>query len=352
MFCCKMRFFPSAIFALALCHVVSLAQDPRGPAANGNLEIHGQVRFAEGGAPAQNVLVRLESFDGGGSISDAFTDRLGKFRFSGLFSAQYAVKVHQEGYLDTQQMVDLQTSSSGFVMLQLSRDNSRSVANAPPAGSIDANVPAVAQKEFDKGVATLAEGGKPKTIEAAKHLEKALSLYPQFVAASLKLGTVYMDLEDWDKAERALLSTIELDPKAANAFFALGEVYLRKNKNQEAEEVLLKGLVLDDKSFLGHLNLARVFWERARTNKDLVAAKPALEKSYDEVKKALQLNPNLAGAHLLKGNLLLRVGRASDALIEFDEYLRLEPRGEFANETRGLVDKIKASTSHNTPGRP
>jgi tetratricopeptide (TPR) repeat protein len=350
MFCSKMRFFPSAIFALILCHVVSLAQVR--PAANGNLEIHGQVRFSEGGAPAQNVLVRLESFDGGGSISEAFTDRLGKFRFSGLYAAQYVVTVHQPGYLDTQQKVDLQTASSGFVMLQLSRDNSRSVATTSTAGSIDANVPAAAQKEFDKGMSTLAEGGKPKVLEAAKHFEKAVSLYPQFAAASLKLGTVYMDLEEWDKAEKALLTTIELDPKAANAFLALGEVYLQKNKNQEAEQALVKGLALEDRSFLGHLSLARVYWERVRNNKDLTVAKPTLEKSYTEANRALQLNPNLAGAHLLKGNLLLRVGRTTDALSEFDDYLRLEPKGELANETRALVDKIKIATSHNTPGRP
>jgi tetratricopeptide (TPR) repeat protein len=348
MFCSKMRFFPSAIFALTLCHVVSLAQVPRGPAANGNLEIHGQVRFSEGGAPAQNVLVRLESYDGGGSISEAFTDRSGKFRFSGLFAAQYAVKVHQAGYLDTQQTVDLQTSSSGYVMLQLSRDNSRPVASISTAGSIDANVPAAAQKEFDKGVAILAEGNKSKTVEAAKHFERALALYPQFVAASLKLGTVYMDLEQWDKAERALLSTIDLDPRAANAFFALGEIYLQQNKNQEAEKVLLKGLQIEDRSFLGHLNLARVYWERARKNKDLADAKPTLEKSYNEVKHALQLKPDLAAAHLLKGNLLLRVSRTTDAVAEFDEYLRLEPKGALASETRALVDKITTATSHNT----
>jgi len=352
MFCSKMGFFPSAIFALTLCHVVSLAQVPHGPTANGNLEIHGQVRFSEGGSPAQNVLVRLESYDGGGPISEAFTDRLGKFSFPGLYAAQYVVRVHQDGYQDTQQRVDLQTSASGFVMLQLTRDNSRVVAVTSTTGSIDANVPAAAQKEFDKGVATLAEGGKPKAIEAAKHLEKAVSLYPQFVAASLKLGTVYMDLEEWDKAEKALLTTTDLDPKAANAFLALGEVYLQKNKNQEAEQVLVKGLALEDKSFPGHLSLARVYWERVRNNKDLAVAKPTLEKSYNEVNRALQLNPNLAAAHLLKGNLLLRVGRTTDALTEFDTYLRLEPRGELANETRALVDKIKISTSHNTPGRP
>jgi len=48
----------------------------------------------------------------------------------------------------------------------------------------------------------------------------------------------------------------------------------------------------------------------------------------------------LGGAHLLKGNLLLRVARTADALVEFGEYLRLEPNGPFATETRALVEKI------------
>ena len=58
------------------------------------------------------------------------------------------------------------------------------------------------------------------------------------------------------------------------------------------------------------------------------------------MKRALTLNPDLAGAHLLKGNLLLRVGRTSDAVVEFNEYLRLEPNGAFAGQTRTLIDKI------------
>ena len=87
-----------------------------------------------------------------------------------------------------------------------------------------------------------------------------------------------MDLEQWDKAEEALRTTIEVDAKAANALFALSEIYLRKSKIAEAEEVLLKGLAIEDRSFLGHLNLARVNWERSRAIKDLNQAKPSLER--------------------------------------------------------------------------
>jgi tetratricopeptide (TPR) repeat protein len=232
-------------------------------------------------------------------------------------------------------------------MLQLARDSS-GPAVTPTKGSIDANVPQAAQKEFDKGVAALASQTKEKTLEASRHFEKAVSIYPSFVEARLKLGTVYMELEEWYKAESTLLKTIELDPKAANALFALGEIYLRLNKNQDAERVLLQGLGIEERSYLGHFNLARLYWERAHPEKDLTKARPTLEKAYQEVKRTLQLNPDLAAAHLLKGNLLLKVARTNEALTEFDEYLRIEPKGTFAVETRVLIERIKKSTSQST----
>ena len=303
------------------------------------VEIHGQVRYAQGGAPAEHVVVRLESYDGGGPIGETFTDSSGKFQFSSLPPAQYSVRVRQSGYREAQQTIDLTTTSSGLVLLQLLPDTSSSSTVSKP-GTIDANVPPAAQKEFDKGVAALAEGGKDKIAVAVKYFEKAVSLYPKFVEARLKLGTGYMDLGQWDKAEQALLATIEVDANAFNALFALSEIYLRQNKISEAETVLVKGLAIQDASYLGHLNLARVYWEKSREIKDLMQAKPTLEKSYEEIKRALTLNPDLAGAHLLKGNLLLRVGRTTDAVTEFNEYLRLEPNGAFATETRTLIEKI------------
>jgi tetratricopeptide (TPR) repeat protein len=339
----RIRLLLSSTLAIALCHFVGLAQVQTSP-TTATVEINGQVRFVEGGAPAANVVVRLESYDGGGSITDAFRDRLGKFRFTGLPAAQYSVRVRQPGYRDAQQNIDMTTTSRGLVYLQLAREVETTNSSVTLSGTINATVPAAAQKEFDKGIAALAEGGKDKTAVAVKCFEKAVAIHPPFVEARLKLGTAYMDLGEWDKAEQALLKTIETEPRATTAMFALGEVYLRQNKIAEAEKILVQGLGIDDQSYLGHLNLARVHWENARAVKDLAQARPALEKSYEEVKRALSLNPNLAGAHLLKGNLLLRVSRAHDALVEFDEYLRLDPNGPFAAETRALVEKIRKAT--------
>ena len=104
---------------------------------------------------------------------------------------------------------------------------------------------------------------------------------------------------------------------------------------------MLQGLQIEDRSFQGHLSLARAYWSMATKIKDDTQARPDLEKAYDQVKKALELDPNLAQAHLLKGNLLLRVRRAADAQHEFEEYLRLEPKGVAAEQARTTVEKIK-----------
>jgi len=194
-------------------------------------------------------------------------------------------------------------------------------------------------------VTALNEGGKEKTAFAARCFEKAIGIAPKFVEARLKLGTVYMDLGEWDKAEKELSATVAEEPRAFNALFALGEVYLRQNKLADAEKSIVNGLAIQSQSDLGHFNLARVYWEKARVIKDATEARPVLEKCYEEVKHALSLNPNLSGAHLLKGNLLLRASRASDAINEFDEYLRLEPNGAFAPETHALVERIRKATA-------
>ena len=206
---------------------------------------------------------------------------------------------------------------------------------------VDANVPAAAKKELDLAT-TLSSSGKKADVEGAvPHLEKAVAIYPKFVEAQLRLGTAYMDLQQWDKAERALRKTIEIDPKAANAYFALGEVYLRQKKYDQAEKALQDGFAIETRSAQAHLTLARVYWEKVSGVKDEAMWRPPLEKSYEEVKQALALDPNLAAAHLLKGNLLFKVRRAEDALHEYEEYLRLDPKGESAEQTRALVERIK-----------
>ena len=303
-------------------------------------QINGQVRYADSGQPAFNVLVRCESVNSG-YCGQEMTDRNGRFRFTNLDRPQYAIVVRVPGYIEQRQDVDLATSTNAYLQFQLRPDGSPKAAAAGVVVVTDPSVPAAAKKEFDQATTALATQKKSGVEQAVTHLEKAVTIYPKFVEAQLMLGTAYADLGQWDKAEQSLKRTIELNPKAANALFALGELYLRQKKDEEAEKTLLQGLQLEDRSYQGHLSLARIYWNQALKIKDDAQAKPTLEKSYEQVNKALKLNPDLAQAHLVKGNLLLRVRRAADAQHEFEEYLRLDPKGPFVEQTKVTVEKIK-----------
>jgi cytochrome c-type biogenesis protein CcmH/NrfG len=325
-----------AVFRLLFALLLTAARAGAAPAQRGpgslpiTRVITGQVRFAQGGAPAENIIVRLDGFSGG-YVGEERTDRLGKFRFTGLSAAQYVVTIRMPGYREVQRQLDLETSPTEYLQLQLTPEKTDGAAPAPDGSAgrtLDANVPAEAHAELEKGRAALL--GEKKVEEALAHLEKAVRIYPRFYEAQFLLGTAYMDAGKWEQSAAALGRARELNPKGGAALFALGEVHRHQKKYEEAERVLNEGLAIDEKSAAGHYTLARVYWDRG----DYVKAGP-------QVGRALQLKPDFAEAHLLAGNILLRARQGENALTEFQEYLRLAPGGEFAGQARQMVEKIK-----------
>lgn len=315
------------LLVLACCDAARAQRS--GPSIPISRTVHGQVRYAQGGAPAEYVIVRLESFIGG-LVGEERTDRLGKFRFSGLQAAQYVLTIRQQGFREVRQQFDLETSASEYLQLQLvpEKTDAATAGPLPPPTLVDASVPAEARAEYEKGRAALLAGGD--RAKGLAHLEKAIVIHPKFFEAHLLLGTAYGDAGSWDRAEAQLRRAVEINPKSSHAAFALGEAYRRRKKYDEAAKVIAWGLALDEKSALGHLTLGRVYFEKG----DI----PAAGRS---VGQALRLKPDFADAHLVAGNILLRARQAENALVEYQEYLRLAPAGEFAEQAKQLIQKIK-----------
>ncbi len=53
--------------------------------------------------------------------------------------------------------------------------------------------------------------------------------------------------------------------------------------------------------------------------------------------------PDVASPHVLLGNILLRENNPQGALIEYQEYLRLDPNGLMAQGVRQMIEKIRRS---------
>jgi tetratricopeptide (TPR) repeat protein len=319
------------IFALVLSSPL-LAQrdrDTYSTASPNSFEVVGQVKLAATGLPGAKIPVRLERF-GGGLVDQIDTDSNGRFRFGNIQRGYYRVIINEPGFRPAQQDADLQVMFRAFLVFELTPANS---GPAPLLDVIDARAPAAARDELIRGRIALA--GKSYS-EAVGHLQKALALYPDFYEAHFLLGTAFISAREWKKAETALQRAVDLKATSAPATLFLGEVYWRQNRYDEAEKTLLEGLKLDDKSWSGYFTLARLYWNR----ENIAKAAPAIGHT-------LQLKPDFAPAHLLAGNILLKVNQPERALREYREYLRLEPKGEFAVQTRELAEKLSKAIGEN-----
>jgi len=333
------RFFTRLVVLLSFLVLPVASQAQRAPHSSIPLQVNGQVRYAQGGRPAEFILVRIENF-AGGIEGEMTTDRSGKFRFVGLSPDLYVVSLRAPGFKEVSQQVDLRTQLTDYVQLVLVAEENGS---SPPnhKGVLDANVPRGALTEFEKGRDSLLQTNN--AAAGILHLENAVRIYPRYFEALLLLGTAYMDQSNWEKAEHELARALEIYPKAANALFALGVLYLKQKRDADAERVLLQGMQFDDRSWQAHLSLGHVYWNMAAKFSDEAHYRPLLEKSYVQAKRALELKPDLAEAHLLKGNLFFKARRAEDALHEFEEYVRLDPNGQFVEQTRALIQKIRVA---------
>ena len=327
---------PFLIVFLFLPLAVTYAQINPIRSPNQPAQISGQLRYSVGGAPAADVVVRLDQLSGG-YVNEVRTDRLGKFKITNLSPIQYQITIRHPGFQEISREVNLVMQSSEYLQLQLVAEPSRNANKPVTVGVINANVPPEARKEYEQGESLIQAGDSKKTTEAISHFERAVQLAPDFVEAKLKLGTAYMDLGEWAKAEKVLVAASQAHPQEPNLLFALGELFLQQKKTKEAETALNSGLNLEPRSWMGHYTLGRLYWNGSE-----------LVKAARQVAIALQLNPNFAEAHLLAGNIFLRARKTAEAQAEFEEYLRLDPHGKYARDTKAIVEEIKKASAKTT----
>jgi tetratricopeptide (TPR) repeat protein len=128
----------------------------------------------------------------------------------------------------------------------------------------------------------------------------------------------------------ALRKANELDPKFPDAYLELGAVFNQTKEYPQAETALLKGLELNPEAAGGHYELAKTYWALGRW-----------QDAAPHARKAVARMPDLAPAHALLGNVMLRESNAQGALHEYQEYLRLDPNGSMAPGVRQMIEKLQ-----------
>ena len=302
------------------------------PAGISTLEIDVQVRFPDGGAGPAGIHVVLERAEGG-MDSDCQTVEGGKCTLTPSDSGVFTVRLRQSGYEEVTERVELVHSDHEYAMLTLRplrRADGATPAEDVPSGEIsveDYSIPEKARQEFAKGEAALR---KKKPEDGAKHFLNAVKSYANYPQAYRMLGEAYLQEKDWKRAETALRHSIALEPKLAASYVDLGAVKNQEQNYPAAEEALKKGLELSPDATPAKYELAKTYWAEGRW----LDAAPYAEATVKAV-------PDLAAAHALLGNILLRERNAPGALKEYQEYLRLDPDGPMAAGVRDTIAEIE-----------
>jgi tetratricopeptide (TPR) repeat protein len=312
-------------------------------------QIEGYVRLEGRAAPA-GVLVLIDyapSADGppptaSGQIGRVMTDSTGRFQFqlklsnnSGLF----AVTAHYAGYRDALQVLDLTFSPRGTATLEMHRDTSKDIPNVPPGGpgdtlTVHSGPPKDAQEALKKGQQLLLEKHDPKgSIDSFK---KALKQAPTYVPAYLLLGAAYVQTQQWTEAQAAFEKATKLEPSNPQALLGLGVALDGQKDFNGAQKPLQQSVQLAPNSAEAHYELGRSLWALGKW-----------QEAEPHCTRAITINKDFPPSHVLMGNIYLRHRDAGSALKEFNEYLRLDPQGPFADPVKEMVEKIrKASGQH------
>lgn len=150
--------------------------------------------------------------------------------------------------------------------------------------------------------------------EAIKYLKNALSLSPHHYQSYYLLAVAYAQKGNYEEAAAAFEKSLELKPGNPEAHLKLGNIYRQLNLLDKAEEEYKKALAIDDRSETS-FNLAMLYYEQGK-----------LDQALEYVEKSIQKGNLSAEAFNLQGVLLNQLKRYSEAIISFQNVLRIDPK--------------------------
>jgi tetratricopeptide (TPR) repeat protein len=288
----------------------------------------------DGKPVTQAVKVTLKVSMGDHTV--AYTDQQGLFEFNNLSQGNYTVEAEADRERELEPAVErVQVFKKTAVSVTLTlRDKAakpseqRHAAGVVSAEELGAAVPAKAAEAFERGSRAAREG---RPAEAVEHLEKAVTLHPEYLAARNDLGTQLLALGRLEEAEEQLREAARLNPKAFNPQLNLAIVLVGRRRMAEAAEAAERALGLNPASPAARLYLG--------------IALAGLEES-DRAENELSAAYRLGGApfalaqfHL--GQLYLNRGERALALKAFETYLRDVPDAANAEQVKRLIGVLR-----------
>jgi tetratricopeptide (TPR) repeat protein len=196
--------------------------------------------------------------------------------------------------------------------------------------------PKDAKKAYDRGLEGLK---KNKTEDARKNFEKAVELYPRYSLALCELGKMQSADGNMVDARKFFDAAMSADPKFVVPYLEIAVLDLKAQSWQELVDVTDKALKLDA------FDYPQAFYYNAVANYYLKNFDSA-EKSAREVEKLDTHHQLTKNAHLL-GVLLAQRQDYNGAIVQFKNYLKLDPSASDADKVRAQLSQLEKIVAEN-----
>ncbi|MBI4891474.1 MAG: tetratricopeptide repeat protein [Acidobacteria bacterium] len=258
----------------------------------------------------------------------------GRFRFKKLEPGTYTLIVFVPGRGELRKTIEVTSavsSSKGRIEIAVRLDDAKF---APDRSSVvtmrELAIPDSARNEFRRAMEKL----ESRDVEAAiEHLNRAVELAPQFVAAWNHLGTIAYQTRRYTDAETFFRRSLEADPNAYEPLVNLGGVLVTLGRFEEAWTCNLHATLQKPTDALAHSQMGMTY---AGLNRPDLAEKYLLE--------AIRLDPaHFSHPQLLLAEIYAGRGQRIKAANALEDFLRHHPGYSGESRLREAISKLRGS---------
>ncbi len=141
---------------------------------------------------------------------------------------------------------------------------------------------------------------------ALEELKKVEATDPSMPFLHFNLGFAYLGVGDYVKSELEFRKDIAIDPDLADDYYQLGIVYSFQARTEDSEKAFKEALRLDPHRPGAWFSLGKIYNERGNY--------PEALNAFDE---ALKYSPDSEKVHVIRAQVLQRMGRMDEAKAEF-----------------------------------
>jgi tetratricopeptide (TPR) repeat protein len=181
--------------------------------------------------------------------------------------------------------------------------------------------------EYKKGIDLFNEG---KYEESIGVYQKIVETFPEAYIIYLNIGHSYFQLDNYEEAEKNYLKVLESDPQNVDALLGVGNCYMNRGETEKATEWYNKIEIEKIKDPVVLYNVGTIYYNGSR-----------FEDALKYYQKSVEIQEDFLDGRYQLGLTYLAMGKNSEAVTEFETYLKFDPDSSRAGQVRNFLDYLK-----------